>query len=571
MFWRNSVLAAFVLGQVLTTGNLQANFPFGEKPSHEDQDAELAPLASPSTDKSLDRLEASGPVDEPAASYPSGEVTVSPAGPRRLARGGWTNAKASSWAPAGTSFTLPIISLETSGPLELSRNRPATFVIHVTNVGDYLVDDSLVVVSLPEHLEFVQSAPPPTEQRGRELFYRVGSLEVKQKRKIAVATLPTRKGTASLAARLHMAASSHLAVEVREPALQLSVVGPEQAMYGGELVHKVRVTNTGDGPVDHVHVRQVLPEGVVTHAGNGSPSEVGRLEAGESQEVYFPVLVKSTGRLAFQFLATADGIEKSATAHVEVQRPALDVQLEGPRVTYLKRDATYSIYLSNSGDAPAENVHVKLDLPKGVKVTALDRPAQYDQRAHELVWIFPVVAPGERETMRLKIVPDQQGAQPYRLVTTADGGLSGHAEQVTEVLSRPDLRIQIAPGSGPIHVGEEGDIAVDVVNQGSQPANNVKVQVTLCDSLDAVQSNDYQILGKQVRFSTLSLEPGQQRVLRVRATGNRHGEFVVRATLQSDTSIHELISETNVFIYGNSEPGPIADRQPDVAPTPIVR
>ncbi len=569
MFWRSFLLAAFVLGQVLNTGQLRANFSFGDEPLQEDQDTEFAPLASPSTENSRDRLDVSGPVDEPAVSYPSGEVTASPAAPRRAARGGWTNAKASSWAPAGTSFTLPIISLETSGPQELSKNRTATFVIHVTNAGDYLVDDSLVVVILPEHLEFVQSAPPPTEQRGRELFYRVGSLEVKQKRKIAVSTLPTRKGTASLLARLHMSASSHLAVEVREPSLQLSVAGPQQVMYGGELVHKVRVTNTGDGPVDNVHVRQVLPKGVVTHAGDGSPAEVGRLEAGESQEVYFPVLVKSTGRLEFQFLATAEGIEKSATAHVDIQRPALDVQLEGPRVTYLKRDATYSIYLTNSGDAPAENVHVKLDLPKGIKVTALDRPAHYDQRSHELVWIFPSVGPGQRETMRLKILVVQQGAQPYRLVTTADGGLSGHAEQVTEVLSRPDLRIQIAHGGEPIHVGDQGEIAVEVENQGSQPANNVKVHVTLCDSLEAAQSNDYQILGEQVRFSPLSLDPGQQRVLRVRAVGKRHGEFVVRATLQCDTSVHELISETNVFIYGN-EPGPIADRRPDDTPNSTV-
>lgn len=595
MLVRRFLLSVLVVASALLVRTAAADPSKVQPVSRSDDVSTIPTLTAPAVPKSLDTSDLPKPIASPAwldsvpeTSVPEtstpehslpepsipetgSRLRVVPAPSYRTGRSQPRGTAGRTWISEDTSFLLPIITVETSGPAEVNKNGKAEFKITVTNAGDSTVDDALLVVRLPDLLRFKSSVPAPTVQRNNLLHFRIGAIKAKEKRNIVLSTIPVRRGTARVDTSLQLAASSNLTVRVREPVLKIEVSGPNKAIYGRPLSHKVRVTNTGDGPASNVRIRQLLPQGVVVTPGADRPlGDVGWLETGASEEVHFRSVAKTTGNLNFQFVAVADGdVEKRTSVLVKVVRPMLKLEVTGPRVTYLRRSATYTVLVTNPGDAVAENVRVVMHLPRGLHVTALDRPAEFDRQRETLRWVFPHVSAGGSEVMRFKANTTQQGQLLQRVTAVANDGVTSETKRVTHVLSRADLRIQIANGVGPMEVGARSIIGIEVENRGTQAARNVAVRVRLADTLDVAASSDYQFQGGLIQFNSISLAPGQKHVLQLHVKGKRRGEHVVRAMLQSNASSHELTAEATVFVYGDG-PRHIADRE-DVSPPKELR
>jgi len=445
--------------------------------------------------------------------------------------------------------SMPIVSAETTGPAELRLNKQALYNIKLDNLGDDIARDVTVEIELPVGASAVKTAPKCEVLPDGRLRFRIGQIEPKAEKNLAIHLTPTKRGDSQLRTTVQTSGTSSLATESREPKLKITAYGPGKAVYGEKLTYKLVVENTGDAPCRNVQLRAGMPKGLKPQV-SSSGDTISELGVGESKELFVVCNSETTGELTLSFQVASDcGVQATTHTRLNISRPLVEVTTQGPAVAYLKRDCVYSILITNGGDGPADDVRVKVNLPKGMRVVALDREAKFDSEANTLTWALKQIPKSGIETFRFKSIGEEEGAQVHDVEVTASAGVRTLSRHTTEVVSRADVSMQIADTAGPIEVGESSIFEVLVRNRGSKEAQNVTVNVELPDELGAVRSTTYRAVGQQIAFPVQSLKPGEKKIFRFEAIGNASGDHIVKVRLRADALDNEITAEESVFYY----------------------
>jgi uncharacterized repeat protein (TIGR01451 family) len=178
----------------------------------------------------------------------------------------------------------------------------------------------------------------------------------------------------------------------------------------------------------------------------------------------------------------------------------------------------------NSGQANASDVVVDVFFPRTVRLTtASPKPTAAET---SVVWQFPTLDAGEEREIHLTMIPSERG----EISANANVRFSTAATTLLAV-EEPMLKL-VMKGPAEVMMGESASHVVTVLNPGTGVAHNVSLEVTIPAGLEHPK-------GKRLKMELGSLNPGEQRSVRLSLTAVSGGSQQVSVEATSGTLLRE--------------------------------
>ena len=467
-------------------------------------------------------------------------------------------------APAVAS-SVPVVRVTTQNPREINLGKPATFVIGVSNEGKTPAAEVVVSARIPEHVELAKTDPRPISIEGGIYKFRVGDLPPGAKRTVTVVAIPRQVSPIALNATVVFGTATVSETIVRRPMLRVNAEVSPQVVIKSEVDWTVSVTNTGDGPADNVIVTPSLLAGKLQGTPLQQPVKIGPLKPGETKEVQFSVVPTQKGEVKAKFVTTnPDGLEASQESAFRVLQAELAVTWEGPRMQPLGRGGKYVVRVTNPGDAPSGLATVRIKIPEGLEFTAAADRKAFNEEHGTLRWRITNVRPGVVVPLWFEAESTSDGQQLLTVTAESERVAEVTAKHTTHVISRPNLVVTVLNDQELSEIGDPISFRVTVVNAGSRLAENLRVRVALPEGLEPVDSDAYNVAGREIEFPTQKLASGEKTTLNFRAIGRQLGEHRVRVLLDGTSLATALAIEASAFCYSDQEV-PTTRRNPAAA------
>jgi uncharacterized repeat protein (TIGR01451 family) len=450
-----------------------------------------------------------------------------------------------------------------SGPQGITVGKPAAFVVGLVNESDTPAEDVQVRVALPAWVTIGSSQASDGEammqadaQGAPHLVWSIPTVAGRSHEQLRLQVV-TREGDAfELGVDWSCRpAAARAAIVVKQPQLDVSLAGPGDMIFGEEKIFTLSISNPGTGDAERVVVN------LTTGDGRTQPIEVGHLAAGHKKELPLQVVANQAGEMELKAIATGEGgLTAEAAGKVLVRKAELNLAVQGPPLKYAGTDAVYLVTVTNTGNALADNVNLALALPTGAKyVGGIDGATA---SAGGLKWKVSSLPPGSERQYEVRV--QLQSAGLNRLVVQANAAAAGTASgQIeTEVEAVSDLKLVINDPAGPLPTTEQAVYEVQVVNRGSEAAQQVKIVVQFGEGIEPVafEGCEARIVPGQVLCQPLpALGAGEQVTLRIKAKGQTAGTHQFRVEVTAADGDTRLVSEgTTRFFSETGRLGPAA-------------
>ncbi len=448
----------------------------------------------------------------------------------------------------------PSVVIQKRAPSEVTVGKPATFVIHVQNVGAAEALDVTVQDRVPAGMRLVDASPAPVQQ-GSLLMWQLGALPAGDERTVTMQLVPETEGELGSVARVTFEAAASVRTISTRPELKIVQRAPEKVLIGQQLEIELEVSNPGTGEATNVSLQADVPEGLEHPKGRELDNAIGSLMPGEVRTQVLRLRAVSPGMIQNQIrLVSADGLTADHTINVEVIAPELAVELSGPSRRFLERQATYQLNVANVGTADATNVEISVQLDRGFTFVSTDYEGAYDSSRHSVFWSLANLPAGGSGSVPLTLLPVEAGERALIVDARADLGAMTKTERAVTVEGFSELSFQIINPGGPIELGAETSYEITVNNSGSKPDNNVRVQLQLPAGLELITTDgDAGTDGRGlVAFQPhAQLMPGGEFKYRVRVRGVAPGTHLVKAIVVSDHATKPVTKEESTLVYAD--------------------
>ncbi len=449
----------------------------------------------------------------------------------------------------------PSIVIQKRAPAEVKVGKPASFVVHVQNVGSVEALNVEVHDRVPAGMRLVDASPSPIQQ-GTMLMWELGAMPAGDERTITMQLIPEQEGELGSVARVSFEAAASVRTISTRPELKIVQRIPEQGvLIGQQLEIELEVSNPGSGAATGVTLQEDVPEGLEHPKGRQLDNALGTLAPGEVRNQVLrlravaPGIIQNTIRLAGD-----DGLTAEHTVTVHVVAPELQVELSGPSKRFLERQATYQLNVANNGTADATNVEIAVQLDRGFTFVSTDYEGQYDPTRHAVYWSLAQLPAGAKGSVPLTLLPVEAGEQAIKIEARADLGVTAKSERTMSVEGFAELSFAISNAGGPIEVGAETTYEIVVNNSGSKADSNVSVQLQLPQGLELV-STDGQAgtdgRGLVAFQPKAQLAPGEELKYSLRVRGVSPGTHIVRAIVVSEQSTVPVTKEDSTRVYAD--------------------
>lgn len=459
--------------------------------------------------------------------------------------------------PLNRTASTPIVTVEIGSPSEVNLEEETDVKFRLRNAGSRKVQEIAFSIELPSHAKFISAKPSPTSEQNGRLTYTVSDLAANKEREISVRVVPTEKLPMDFRTRMEIIDGHKTVVDVRQPKLKMTVKGPKQINIGGETTHTVSIENVGDGVARKVRLQGNFPDELrfLKQNGMSSPKD---LKPGENLIVTIQSLAKLPGQVKLDFTAEGERVTANKVdAPLKISQPELKVLAVGPNMNFVDRDGIYSIKVDNSGEVDVSDVAVALAIPRGMKVTTINRQAKMDEATQTLTWKFKNIKARSNETIQLRAVSTEPGEQVCRISVASNETRKSEFMLKTAIAARADLSIDMANNSGPVQVGSKATFDVNVVNKGSQSASDVEVTIELPPSLMVNAKENTGVVVDEsknsITFLSSQVKPGKKISFTFSALGVAKGEHIVRSALKAAGSERRIIVEESVYVYETNE------------------
>jgi uncharacterized repeat protein (TIGR01451 family) len=411
--------------------------------------------------------------------------------------------------------------IEKSGPTEVTAGARISFTLRLRNVGNITATDLRLTDTLPLAMDFITQTSSLTfsQPASHTLVWQLDELPISTEFNASVVLTadvridaggPVHNRVAAAAGVTETAFANNVSTATAfihwlEPNLSVAKTGPLTATPAQLITYTLRLSNTGDITAAAVRLTDSLPVGVtfITQTSSLSFSrEANQLfwTAGDVPAGAPPLLITVTAQLS----ATAQGalvnVITATTASTETltenntaewitevaipHPPAPDLSLNksGPATATPGERITYTLRLSNTGQATAAGVRLTDTLPAGVVFLAQTGPFSFTHNGQQLLWTvgdLPAATPAVRISVTGEISPTAVGI--IQNVVTATTATS---ETVT-ANNRAVWETQLVGGAPEAHVlinallydgylnyqNKEQDEALQLVNVGAAPAD----------------------------------------------------------------------------------------------------
>jgi uncharacterized repeat protein (TIGR01451 family) len=449
----------------------------------------------------------------------------------------------------------PSISLDWHGPTTLKVGAPAEFTVVARNTTTIPLHKVVVQVKVPTGAR-VASTEPKADGTENVLVWDLGTLSPRQEKPVKLRIVPPGKGEMSCQAWVTFTGSTALKVQVREPKLELAVHAPEKAAVGDPVAVTLAVSNPGDYSADGVRLAVHLGPGLEPARGTKEIIEVGTLAAGESKEVKLPCVARASGPQNCQVTAEADaGLKAAGAASISVVQAKLDLEVTGPKMRYLDRKATYTVKVTNPGDAPATEVVVSHAVPDGFKFSSADGGGKYDAATRTIRWTVGEVGPGMAKELKCDLVATGLGDQKHAVTATAARGVKAEKAVATKVEGLSALAMEVADSDDPVEVGSDTTYEIRVTNTGSKDETDVKLVCTIPPQMKFKAADGpgrFEIVAGEVVFEGLKRLPARGDVVyKVTCTAKTKGDARFKATLTAGDLSEPVTRQESTRVYSD--------------------
>ncbi|HET6882308.1 MAG TPA: hypothetical protein VFI31_19240 [Pirellulales bacterium] len=312
------------------------------------------------------------------------------------------------------------LALHINGATEVLCGEKEIYRLSVSNSGNGPAENTVI------HL-----LPLPPED-GAPATHRLGTLAAGETKTVEIELVARQGGKLSIQARatadggLNVAAAED--VTVRQPIVQVEVVGPARQYAGAPATYRVRVRNPGDAPARRVKIAAILPEGAecvaASHDGKidvkhaRATWSLSSLAAGAEQLFTVKCLVKTPGENRLEAVAEADGGLKhtnlATTEVIAVADLVLDISDPSGAVP-IGQDSVYEVRVRNRGDRAADGVEITAQFSKGVEPVAVDGAAHSVSAAGVVFETIPSLGPGQEKSFTIHAKGAAAGVHRFRV------------------------------------------------------------------------------------------------------------------------------------------------------------
>ena len=175
------------------------------------------------------------------------------------------------------------------------------------------------------------------------------------------------------------------------------------------------------------------------------------------------------GEQIVQIEAKADAsLRQVATASVNVVAPSVKVAIDGPRLRYLGRGATYTLTVRNDGTVSTNNVRVMHKVPVGFKFVSAQNGGKFDPATNNISWFVGRVGPGQSSKLSVRLLANQLGKHVHHVQVASEHGALATAQMKTAIEGTASLILKIVELDDPVEVGRETAYEVRITNKGSK-------------------------------------------------------------------------------------------------------
>lgn len=449
----------------------------------------------------------------------------------------------------------PALTLEKIMPAEVQVGRPATFELRIRNVGQATAHEVVVTDRVPEGTELTGTAPE-AQLSGDMLIWRLPALQPGGETTVSMQVVPREEGELGSVAQVTFAAQAAARTRSTRPNVVLEVAAAPQVLVGDTLTLAIVLRNDGSGAAHGLYIEADVPEGLVHPAGRELENEVGSLLPGQSRSLNLALHAEQASRVA-TVVRVRDDAELSLVKEVETEVIAPQIQLDvaGPTLRYLQRQAVYEIQIGNVGTATARNVELVARLPAGMKFVSADKLGQYDAARHEVYWSIDELPVQKSGIVALTVLPTEPGNGVIRVEGFAELAEPQVVEHQVRVASVSELSFTVLDTADPIEVGSDTVYEIELTNRGGKADTNVVVTVVLPNELEAIDAEGPTrgaAQGQQVQFEPIpQLGPGARMLYKITARGRTPSDARIVVQVHSDDTPRPISKEESTRIYSD--------------------
>ena len=449
----------------------------------------------------------------------------------------------------------PSMEIQKRAPNEVQVGIPATFTILVRNVGNATAYDVQVVDAIPKGARLVRTEPQSQQNGPSGLTWKLGEMAALSEKTITIELVPESEGEIGSVASVNFAAQASVRTMSTQPKLVVKQQSETLVLGGDRIRILIDVTNTGTGTARTVRLEEDVPQNM-RHASGSTMLErdLGDLAPGESYKLDIELTAVSAGKVSNVLRAVAqNAATNESTAQIEVVSPKLQIALDGPKLRYIERQATYTASITNTGTAMATNVDLILYLPNGLQFNSAENRGDYISNQHAVMWQLAELAAGQIATTKVTLLPVEEGDFVLRTQATADSVQAEAVEKPVRVEGQSELVFSIEDDNDPIETDGKTTYIVKILNMGTRVDNDVQLSIELPDGAIVEQIDapvNYQASPRSIQFAPIAqMKSKDQQAIRFVVRHSREGTHVVRAQLKSKLRPGAVIKEESTQVY----------------------
>jgi len=449
----------------------------------------------------------------------------------------------------------PTVSIEWVTKETGRLNQPLPCQIMVKNNGAVSVHNVVVRHNLLPGVTLHASEPAAKQDR-QLLAWDLGVIPAGSARSIDLKIVSSLRGNLTFPTTVSFAATTAKQVQFREPLLQIQARAQEKSLQGEPVVFAFAVSNPGDGGIDSVKVRALLPEGLDHPRGHSVELVVGALAPKESKTLQIQCIARSAGVQQITFVAQAEGdLTAQAKAQTEVVLPRLDVAIAGPKLRYVERPAQYVAKVANPGTAPATGVVVTQVVPAGFKFHSATAGGRFDEAARQVVWSVGELLPGQSREVSVDLIPTTAGDFKLPVHAVSASGVRNESDIRTRVEGLSSIVMEVADTDDPVEVNGETAYEIRVLNAGTKIETNLELVCTLPDQAELKEARciaglKHRVEGRTVVFEPATrLAPRADLIYRIVVRGKLPGDGRFRAQVRAEGMTDAVTRDETTRFY----------------------